>query len=170
MREAGAVYVTDADQVIRSTKVLRRVLTYAASFGSLVAHRPKDPWLSEGGAAIEGELSGRLGLPGIPDAAERIGLERDLALVELTGARLLVDQLSSAAALDVFRRAKARGLPVTASVSINHLSFNEVDLGDYRTFFRWTRRSGRGRPPGPDRGRRRRDDRDHRLRPRPCPR
>jgi len=136
MREAGAVYVTDADAVIRSSKVLRRVLSYAASFGALVAHRPKDPWLSEGAAAVEGELAGRLGLPGAPDIAERMGLERDLALVELTGARFLVDQLSSAAALEVFRRAKAAGLPVTASVSINHLSFNEVDLGDYRTFFR----------------------------------
>jgi dihydroorotase len=136
MREAGAIYITDADQVIRNSKVLRRVLSYASSFGALVAHRPKDPWLSEGGAVVEGELSGRLGLPGIPDLAERIGLERDLSLVELTGARLLVDQLSSAAAVAVFRRAKAAGLPVTASVSINHLSFNEVDLGDYRTFFR----------------------------------
>ena len=136
MLEAGAVYVTDADAVIRDSRVLRRVMSYAESFGALVAHRPKDPWLSEGAAAVEGELSGRLGLPGVPDVAERIGLERDLALVELTGARLLVDQLSSAAALSVFRRAKASRMPVTASVSINHLSFNEVDLGDYRTFFR----------------------------------
>jgi dihydroorotase len=134
MQEAGAVYVTDADRPIVNSKVLRRVMSYAAGFGAVVAHRPKDVWLSDG-VALEGELAGRRGLPGVPDVAERIGLERDLALAELTGARLLVDQLSSAAALEVFARSR-KHRPITASVSINHLSFNEVDLGDYRTFYR----------------------------------
>jgi dihydroorotase len=134
MREAGALYVTDADRPVVNSKVLRRVMTYAAGFGALVAHRPKDVWLSDG-AAAEGEFAARMGLSGVPEAAERIGLERDLALAELTGVRLLVDQLSSAGGLEAFARA-ARRLPVTASVSINHLSFNEVDVGDYRTFYR----------------------------------
>jgi dihydroorotase len=75
-----------------------------------------------------------MGLPGVPAVAEKIMLERDLALVELTGARLLVDQLTTAEAIESFRRARAKGLPVTATTSINHLSFNEIDIGDYRTF------------------------------------
>ena len=135
MREAGAVYFTDGDRPIANSKVMQRVLRYAGGFGALVAHRPKDPWLGDG-VANAGELSGRLGLAGVPVAAETIMLERDLALVEATGTALLVDQLSAAASLDGLQRARRKSLPVTASVSINHLSFNEVDTGDYRTFYR----------------------------------
>lgn len=134
MRDAGCVYVTDADRPIVNSKVLRRLLAYARSFGVLVAHRPADPWLSAGAAATEGELAGRMGLPSVPPIAEKIMLERDLALVELTGGRLLVDQITTACALESLERGKARGLDVTATTSINHLSFNEVDIGDYRTF------------------------------------
>jgi dihydroorotase len=135
MREAGCVYITDADRPIVDSQVMRRVLVYARGFGVPVSHRPADPWLS-GGAAHEGEFAGRMGLAGIPAAAERIMLERDLALAELTGSRLIVDQLSSAAALESLKRAKDRGVDVQASVSINHLSFNELDIGDYRTFYK----------------------------------
>ncbi|MDO8902765.1 MAG: dihydroorotase [Phenylobacterium sp.] len=134
MRDAGCVYVTDADHPIVNSKVFRRLLAYARSFGVLVAHRPADPWLSAGAAATEGELAGRMGLPSVPPIAEKIMLERDLALVELTGGRLLVDQITTACALESLERGKARGLDVMATTSINHLSFNEVDIGDYRTF------------------------------------
>jgi len=134
MRDAGCVYVTDADHPIVNSKVFRRLLAYARSFGVLVAHRPADPWLSAGAAATEGELAGRMGLPSVPPIAEKIMLERDLALVELTGGRLLVDQITTAWALESLERGKGRGLDVTATTSINHLSFNEVDIGDYRTF------------------------------------
>ncbi len=138
MREAGAVYVTDVDRPIVDSLVMRRVLTYAGGFGALVAHRPADPYLSAGTAATEGEFAGRMGLRGASAMAERIMLERDLALAELTGARLLVDQISTAEALESLARAKARGVKVWASVSINHLSFNEIDIGDYRTFYKLT--------------------------------
>ena len=134
MAEAGCVYVTDADRSIANSKVFQRVLAYARAFGVLVAHRPADPWLSAGAAATTGEFASRMGLPSVPPAAEKIMLERDLALVELTGAPLLVDQITTAAALESLRRAKDRGLPVTATTSINHLSLNEIDIGDYRTF------------------------------------
>lgn len=134
MAEAGCVYVTDADRPIVDSKVMRRVLAYAAGFGMQVAHRPADPWLMAGAAANEGEFAARLGLPSAPAAAEKIMLERDLALVELTGARLIVDQLTTALALESLERGLSRGLPVTATASINHLSFNELDIGDYRTF------------------------------------
>ena len=136
MDEAGAIYFTDVDHSIVNSKVMRRVLSYAGGFNALVSHRPADPWLSEGAAATEGELAARLGLPSAPAIAERIVLERDLALVELTGARFLVDQISAADALDALRRAKDKGLEVSASCSINHLTFNELDVGDYRTFYR----------------------------------
>ncbi len=134
MAEAGCLYISDADRPIVNSKVMRRVLSYAKAFGVLVAHRPADPWLSAGAAASEGEFASRMGLPSVPAIAEKIMLERDLALVELTGARLLVDQLTTAEALESFRRARDKGLPVTATTSINHLSFNEIDIGDYRTF------------------------------------
>ena len=136
MAEAGAAYFTDVDRPIRDSRVLRRVMAYAGAFNALIAHRPADPWLSEGASATEGELAGRMGLPSVPAVAERIMLERDLALAELTGARLLVDQITTAEALDSLARARAKGLEVAASVSINHLSFNEVDVGDYRTFLK----------------------------------
>lgn len=136
MREAGAVYFTDADRSIANSKVLRRVLSYAKGFGAAVAHRPSDPYLSAGACATEGEMAARLGLPAAPAVAERIMLERDLALAEITGARLIVDQISTADALDSLKRARERGVSAVATASINHLSFNELDIGDYRTFAR----------------------------------
>ena len=138
MREAGAVYVTDVDKPVVDSLVLRRVLAYARGFDTLVAHRPADPYLTAGAAATEGEFAARLGIPAGPAMAERIMLERDLALAELTGARLLVDQISCAEALESLRRAKDRGVKVWASASINHLTFNELDIGDYRTFYKLT--------------------------------
>ena len=134
MHEAGCLYVTDADRPIVDSKVLRRVLSYAKAFGVPVAHRPADPWLSAGAAASEGEFAARMGLPAVPAIAERIMLDRDLALVELTGGQLIVDQITTAGALESLKRGLDRGLPVTATTSINHLSFNEIDIGDYRTF------------------------------------
>ena len=136
MAEAGAAYFTDADHVIADSRVLRRVMTYAGAFDALVAHRPADAFLTKGSAATGGELASRMGLPAAPAIAERIGLERDLALAESTGARLLVDQITTAGALEALERARSRGVEVAATVSINHLCFNEVDIGDYRTFMR----------------------------------
>lgn len=136
MDEAGALYFTDGDHVIANSRTLQRVMTYAASFNALIACRPADPWLSEGAVATSGEMASRLGLSGAPAIAERIQLERDLALVEQTGVRFLVDQISTEGALETLSRARKRGLEVAVSVSINHLCFNEIDIGDYRTFFR----------------------------------
>ena len=136
MDEAGALYFTDGDHVIANTRTLQRVMSYAAAFNALIACRPADPWLSDGGVATSGEMASRLGLSGSPAIAERIQLERDLALVEQTGVRFLVDQISTEGALEVLARARRRGLEVAVSVSINHLCFNEIDIGDYRTFFR----------------------------------
>ena len=136
MDEAGALYFTDGDRVIANTRTLQRVMSYAAAFNALIACRPAEPWLSEGAVATSGELATRLGLPAAPAIVERIQLERDLALVEQTGARFLVDQISTEGALETLARARGKGLEVAASVSVNHLCFNEVDIGDYRTFYR----------------------------------
>jgi dihydroorotase len=136
MDEAGALYFTDVDRVISNTRTLQRVMSYAAAFNALISCRPADPWLSEGAVATSGELATRLGLSSVPAIAERIQLERDLALVEQTGARFLVDQISTEGALETLARARAKGLEIAASVSVNHLCFNEIDIGDYRTFYR----------------------------------
>ena len=136
MHEAGARYITDADRSIVDSRVLRRVMSYARGFGAIVAHRPSDPFLTRGAAATEGEFTGRLGIPSGPAVAERIMLERDLALAELTGACLIVDQVTTRDALESLSRAKLKSLPVFATCSINHLSFNELDIGDYRTFYK----------------------------------
>jgi dihydroorotase len=134
MADAGAVLFSNGDKPVPDSRVLRRALAYASAFDALVAHRPEDPFLAAGGVAHEGELAARLGLPGVPAAAERIYAERDVALAELTGGRLLVDLLSSAAALAPVRRAKAAGARVYASTSVHHLTLNELEVSDYRTF------------------------------------
>lgn len=134
MAEAGAVLFTNGDKPIVSSRVLRRALSYASAFGALIAHRPEDPFLAEGGVMHEGELAARLGLPGIPAAAEVIMAERDLALAELTGGKLLLDMLSSAETLPALKRAKARGVAAFASVNVHHLVLNENDVDGYRTF------------------------------------
>lgn len=134
MAEAGAILFTNGDKPIRNARVLRRALSYATSFDALIAHRPEDAHLAEGGVMHEGELAARLGLPGIPAVAELIMAERDLALAELTGGRLLLDMLSSAQTLPSLKRARDRGVKAYASVNVHHLVLNEQDVDGYRSF------------------------------------
>jgi len=134
LSEAGAVLFSNGESAIADSRVLRRALAYAGAFDALVAHRPEDPHLAAGGCMHEGEFAGRLGLPGIPAAAEFVMVERDLALAEISRGRLLLDMLSSARSLEALARAKARGVRAHASVSIHHLTLNELEIGDYRTF------------------------------------
>jgi dihydroorotase len=134
MAEAGAVMFTNGETPIASTRVMQRCLSYASAFDALIASRPQDPWLSEGGVMNQGELASRYGLAGIPHAAETIAAERDIQLVELTGGRLLLDMISCEGTLSRIAHAKALGLDVSASVSVHHLTLNENDVGDYRTF------------------------------------
>lgn len=134
MSEAGAVMFSNGAKPIADALLMRRLLAYSSTFNALIANRAIDPSLSVGTCAHESDLSARLGLASAPSAAERIMAERDVALAELTGGRLLIDMISSSEALDVVRRAKNRDIEVACSVSINHLALNEVDIGDYRTF------------------------------------
>lgn len=136
LHEAGAIAFTNGPASLANAKVMRNVLGYAKDFDALIVHHVEDPSLAGDGVMNEGEISIRLGLSGIPAAAETIMLERDVRLVELTGGRYHAAQISCRASLDVIRDAKARGLPVTCGVSINHLALNENDIGSYRTFFK----------------------------------
>ncbi|WP_416915039.1 MAG: dihydroorotase [Roseicyclus sp.] len=134
--DAGAVAFTDGDAVITNTKVLSRCMTYARSLGALIVGHPQEPGLSDGAAVTSGKFASLRGLPAVSPMAERMGLERDLALVEMTGVRYHADQITTAMALPALARAKAAGLDVTAGVSIHHLTLNALDVGDYRTFFK----------------------------------
>ncbi len=136
LRDAGAVAFTDCDSVIEDNKVFGRCLTYANALGALVMGHVQDPSLSIGAAATSGALASKLGLPAVSPIAERIQLERDMAIVEATGARYHIDQISCAAALPALRRAKKAGLRVTAGASIHHLTLNELDIEGYPTFFK----------------------------------
>lgn len=133
---AGAVMLTDGCNCIRNAQIMRRALTYARDFGAVIAHRTLDPDLAGTGVMNEGLLASWLGLPGIPREAELIPLLRDLALVRLTGGSYHAAALSTQMSMDAVRSAKAEGLDVTAAATINHLSLNENDIGEYRTFFR----------------------------------
>ncbi|MEG6509746.1 dihydroorotase [Methyloligella sp. 2.7D] len=136
MQAAGAIAVTNGKLSLANARIMRNVLAYAHDFDMLVIHALEEPTLSSGGVMNSGEVSLRLGLKGIPAAAETIMLERDLRLVEMTGARYHAAEISCRASLEIIRRAKEKGLPVTCGVSINHLSLNENDIGPYRTFFK----------------------------------
>lgn len=134
LSEAGAVAFTDGLKSVTNPMVLRRILTYAIDRNALVIQHVEDPHLVGDGVMNEGELSSRLGLVGIPREAETIMLERDIRLVKLTGGRYHAALISCRESIDVIRKAKADGLPVTCGVSINHLTLNENDIGNYRTF------------------------------------
>ena len=136
--DAGAVAFTDVFRVSTDTRALARALTYAKSLNALVIGHPQEPGLSAGAAATAGKFASLLGLPHVSPMAERIGLDRDLGLVEMTQAKYHADQITTARSLPALARAKKNGLDVTAGVSIHHLTCNEIDLGDYRTFFKFT--------------------------------
>ncbi len=136
LKAAGAVAFTDGDKSITNAQVMRRALTYANDFDALIVHHTEDPQLVGDGVMNEGEFAARLGLLGIPTAAETVMLERDIRLVALAGGRYHAASITCGQSLEVLRRAKDAGLDVTASTSINHITLNENDIGPYRTFLK----------------------------------
>jgi dihydroorotase len=138
LRDAGAIAFTDASRVSTDVKAITRAMAYARSLDALVIGHPQDPGLSIGASATSGKFASLRGIPAVSPMAERMGLERDLALVEMTGVSYHADQITTAKALPALVRAKAAGLDVTAGTSIHHLTLNEFDVGDYRTFFKFT--------------------------------
>ncbi|KAF0114697.1 MAG: dihydroorotase [Rhodobacteraceae bacterium] len=138
LRDAGAIAFTDVFRVSTEAKAITRAMAYARSLGALVVGHPQDPALSAGASATSGKFASLRGIPAVSPMAERMGLERDLALVEMTGVAYHADQITTALSLPALVRAKAAGLNVTAGTSIHHLTLNEFDVGDYRTFFKVT--------------------------------
>lgn len=136
LMDAGAVAFTDCDRVVRDTKVLSRAMTYARALGALVVGHPQEPTLSAGAATTSGKFASLRGLPAVTPMAERMGLDRDIALVEMTGVRYHADQITTARALPPLERAKHNGFDMTAGISMHHLTLNEFDVADYRTFFK----------------------------------
>lgn len=136
LKAAGAVAFTDGDKSVINAQVLRRALTYGRDFDALIVHHTEDRNLVGDGVMNEGEFAARLGLIGIPAAAETIMLERDLRLVALTGGRYHAASVTCADSLEVLQRARDAGHNVTASASINHITLNENDIGSYRTYLK----------------------------------
>jgi dihydroorotase len=136
LKAAGAVAFTDGARSVTNAQLMRRALTYARDFDALIVHHTEDPNLVGEGVMNEGEFAARLGLEGIPTAAEAVMLERDIRLVGLTGGRYHAASLSCIESLEILKRARDAGLAVSASVSINHVTLNENDIGPYRTFLK----------------------------------
>ncbi len=134
MAEAGAVAFSDGTRAVADALVMRRVLSYASTFGLLVVQYPEEPALARDGVMNESEVAMRLGLPGIPACAETVMVERDIRLVELTGGRYHAALVSTGAAVGALRAAKADGLPVSAAAAPQNFALNETAVGDYRTF------------------------------------
>jgi dihydroorotase len=134
LREAGAVAFTDGRRAIGDSRMMRQALSYARAFGGRIVQHPEDPALAQGGAATEGELATRLGLPGIPLVAEAILVARDIRLARLTGGSLHLAHISTAETVELVRRAKESGLDVTCDTAPPYFDLNETALGDYRTY------------------------------------
>ncbi|HTH98624.1 MAG TPA: dihydroorotase [Stellaceae bacterium] len=133
LAQAGALGFTDGVKPVASAMVMRRALSYARTFDQLVMQHPEEPKLADGGAATEGEMATRMGLPGIPEVAELMMLERDLRLVELTGGRYHAAHISTAGAVEAIRQAKAKGLPVTCDTTPPYFTLNETAIDGYST-------------------------------------
>ncbi|WP_198373994.1 dihydroorotase [Neoroseomonas rubea] len=134
LREAGAIAFTDGAKAIGNARTMRIALSYARAFGAFIVQHPEDPSLAAGGAATEGELATRLGLPGIPPAAEAMMVARDITLARITGGHVHFAHVSTAAALDLIRAAKQDGLRVTCDTAPPYFDQNETAIGDYRTY------------------------------------
>jgi dihydroorotase len=134
LHEAGAVAFTDGARAIGPARLMRLALAYAGRFGARIVQHPEEPSLAAGGAATEGELATRLGLPGIPAAAEVILVARDIRLVALSGGAVHFAHISTAEALELIRRAKDSGLAVTCDTAPPYFDLNETAIGEFRTY------------------------------------
>ncbi|MBI36206.1 MAG: dihydroorotase [Alphaproteobacteria bacterium] len=134
LKEAGAISFTDGLRTVTNAKVLLRALKYAQAYNGIIMQHPEEQMLSQGGVMQSGELSTRLGLPGIPAESEIIMLQRDLKLVEMTGGRYHAAHISTAPSVQAIANAKSIGLNVTCDTSPPYFALNELAVGEYRTF------------------------------------
>jgi dihydroorotase len=138
LAQAGCIGFSQADNAIVDTQVLLRAMQYAATYDYAVWLRPEDPHLAKDGTAHDGEVASRLGLVGIPAAAETIALATHIELARATGVRLHVCRVSCAQSVELIRRAKTEGLRITADVSINHLHLIDLDIGHFDSNYHLT--------------------------------
>lgn len=136
LQEAGAVAFTNGRHGLHDTQVLRRAMTYSREFGAVIALETREKYLAANGVMNEGLLASWLGLSGVPKETEIIPLERDLRIAGLTKAKYHAVQISVPESVEAIELARKRGTRVTCAISINHLSLNENDIGEYRTFFK----------------------------------
>ncbi|MCM2399979.1 dihydroorotase [Rhizobium sp. S153] len=136
LSEAGAVVFTNGRHGLHDTQVLRRAMTYSREFGAIIALETREKYLAANGVMNEGLLASWLGLSGVPKETEVIPLERDLRIAGLTRAKYHAAQISVPESVEAIETARKRGTNVTCAVSINHLTLNENDIGEYRTFFK----------------------------------
>ena len=134
LRQAGAVAFTDGAKAIGSSRMMRLALSYARGFGARIVQHPEDPALAAGGTVTEGAQATRLGLPGIPAAAEAILVARDIRLAQLTGGAVHFAHVSTAEALALIRRAKDDGIAITCDTAPPYFDLNETAVGNFRTY------------------------------------
>lgn len=133
LKRSGCSAISNAQQPLSNSLVMRRAMEYAATHDLTLLLHPEDPWLRNSGCAHEGSISTRLGLPGIPDAAECAGVARDLVLIQQTGVRAHFCGLSSRSALEMITRAQQDGINITADVAAHHLYLTEMDIGNFNS-------------------------------------
>tara|TARA_X000000368_G_C23048192_1_gene720085 strand:- start:1632 stop:2921 length:1290 start_codon:yes stop_codon:yes gene_type:complete len=136
LSDKGIIGFTDVNKVVQNTEVMSRIMNYASDVGILIMQHTEDYELSKNGLINEGEISTRLGLSGIPSIAEKIIIERDLSLLEEYPCRYHINQISSEKSLNVIKKNKSNGKNFSVGVSINNLSLNENDIGDFKTFLK----------------------------------
>jgi dihydroorotase len=136
LSKAGAVAFTNGRHCLADTQLLRRAMTYAREFGAVISLEARDPYLAVNGVMNEGLFASWLGLSGAPKEAELLPLERDLRIAQLTGANYHAAKISVPESAEAMRLARSRGTKATCAISINHLSLNENDIGEYRSFFK----------------------------------
>ena len=134
LMEAGAVGFTDDGLPVMNAGLMRKALAYTRDFGIPIAQHAEDLTLSNGSCMNEGKISAHLGVPGYPNAAEAVIVERDIILTELTGGRYHVLHISTAEAIDAVRRAKKKGLRVTCEAAPHHFTLTDEAVQEYRTF------------------------------------
>lgn len=134
LRDAGACAFTDGARTIGPARLMRTALAYARAFHAMIIQHPEDPTLAAGGTATEGALATRLGLPGIPAAAEAIQVARDIRLARLTGGAVHFAHVTTAESLTLVAQAKAAGLSITCDTAPPYFALNETAIGDFRTY------------------------------------
>lgn len=137
MASRGVALLTDADRPVPCPELMRRCLEYANDFDLLIASHCETPALSRAGSINEGRMSYRLGLPGIPAMSQEIGIDRDIHIAQHTGARMHLQQISTAGGLKSVVRAKEEGVRLTCEVSPHHLVLSEMDIPGYDTNYKF---------------------------------